>query len=260
MMGNTMTFSRRKREYIGYSALAIVILFFFFFCYQLSAYYPFNPFFPPSGKMTHFVELTYPPISNGKVQELLFDAKFDVVSDGQIAEGVNMTILNPRISVYGGMPINKYIIHNISGVNIVFQDAQPMGGSLKLTVPLDNFSQTQYVYYNLPPGASFRIDENMKFPVFPREPVYELNLSHGYLEDVIQNRPFNFPVSGDYSPSIILEYSNGSDESYTYYEMKLHVAPKSTNPGLHSVPFSNVTCTHCFSLGAGSVMTMLLIF
>jgi len=119
--------------------------------------------------MTYFIELTYPPISNGKVQELLLDASFNIVSNETIAEGVNITITDPRVVLYGGTLRNKYIIHNLSGVNIAFQNAQPMGGSLTLTVPLSNISQTQYIYHNLPPGASFRMDENdINYPIFPR--------------------------------------------------------------------------------------------
>lgn len=227
-----MAFSQRIRKYIGYSVLIILLLIFSLFYYQLSTYYPFNPFFPPSGKTTHFMELTYPPISNGEVQELLLDACFNVVSNKPIAVGINMTIANPRVIFYGGTPRNRAIIYNISGINIAFQNAQPMGGSLKVTVPFDiNHSQLVYhinksrhVYYNLPPGASFQVDKNyIKFPSFPREQTYELNLSNGYLHGIRQNQPFSFSVSGDYSPSIILEFRNGTYESYTYDEMKLHV-------------------------------------
>ena len=124
--------------------------------------------------------------------------------------------------------IAEYIIHNISGIDIAFENARPMGGSLTLTVPLDNVSKTQYIYHNLPPGASFQLDErDINYSVFPREPIYELNSSHGLLQDIIQSQPFNFSVSGDYSPTLILEYSNNSDESYTYNEIKLHVPSSS---------------------------------
>lgn len=223
-----MVLSQRERKCIGYSALIIFIFVFIFFYYQLSAYYPFNPFFPPSGKTTHFLELTYPPISNGKVQELLLDASFSIVSNEPIAEGVNMTIANPQVKFYGGTPRNKDIIYNISSVNIAFQNAQPMGGSLTITVPFDDINQSKHVYHNMPPGAGFQVDgDHMNFPSFPKMQTYELNLSHGYLHGIRQNQPFNFSVSGDYSPSIILEFQNGTYESYTYDEIKLHVSSDS---------------------------------
>ena len=223
-----MNFSRRNREIIGYFSFFTFIIFFIILYYQLSTYYPFDPFSPPSGKTTYFMELTYPPISDGKVQELLLDASFNIISNTTIAEGVNMTIANPKVVLYGGTPRNKYIIHNISGVNIGFQNAQPMGSSLKIDIPLSNISQTQYVYHNLPPGASFQMNKNdANIPSFPREPTYELNLSNGYIQWSFHDHLFNFSVAGDYSPSIILEFSNGSSESYTYDEIKLHIPSKS---------------------------------
>jgi hypothetical protein len=220
-----MTFSRRGRKYLGYSGLFVLVLFFVIFYYQLSTYYPFNPFFPPSGKTTYFMELTYPPVTNGKVQEMLLNASFNIESNETLAEGVKVTITNPRIKLYGGTPRNEYIIHNISAINIAFQNAQPMGGSGTLIIPLDNISQTQNINYNFPPGMSFQMDENDKnHPIFSGVHNYELNLSHGYIPEVIQNKPFSFAASGDYSPSIILEFSNDSSPiSYTYEEIKFHV-------------------------------------
>jgi len=189
---------------------------------------PIRSIFPAVWQNYVFYGTDIPPISNGKVQELLLDASFNLESNETIAEGVNITVANPRIVLYSGTPQNEYVIRNLSGIDIAFQNAQPMGGSIKIEIPLDNISRTQYIYHNLPPGASFQIDENdIKHPIFPREPTYELNLSHGYIQGVIQNRPFSFSVSGDYSPSIILEFSNGSGESYTYDEIKFHVPSKS---------------------------------
>jgi len=223
-----MTLSKGKRQVIGYVSLFILILVFIFFYLQISSHYPFNPFFPPSGKTTYLMELTYPPISNGKIQELLLDASFSIVSDKPLAEGVNITIPNPVVKLYGGSFNNRNIIKNIRIISIAFQNAQPMGGSVAIIIPLENISQTQHVYYNLPPGASFQVnEETLKFPEFPREQVCELNLSNGYLKGIRQNQPFNFSVSGDYSPSLIIEFYNESPESYTYDEIKLHVPSKS---------------------------------
>jgi hypothetical protein len=201
------------------------------------------------------MELTYPPISSGKVQETLLDASFNITSSKTMAEGVNMTIIDPRITLYGGTPIKERITRNISGVNIAFQYARPMGGSYIITVPYDfsktefiNLSQIRYVYHNLPPGAAFEMNKSDIYPTPPREPIIHLNLSHGYLTGVLQNRPFSFPVSGDYSPSIILEFDNGSVEGYTYNEIKLHVPPASE------------IRTHALNQISGIVAIALLIF
>jgi hypothetical protein len=225
-----MTLSKRRRKCITGLFLIIFISIFGSLYYQLHTYYSFDPFFPPSGNTTYFMELTYPPISSGKVQETLLDASFNIISNKTIAEGVNMSIVDPRVRLYGGTPRNKYITHNISGVNIAFQYARPMGGSLVITAPFNlsqttqiNLSQIQYVYHNLPPGAAFKMNESDIYPIPPHEPIIDLNLSHGYLKGVLENHPFSFPVSGDYSPSIILEFDNGSVEGYTYDEIKLHV-------------------------------------
>jgi hypothetical protein len=125
------TDSKRKRKAIGGAVLLILFLLPIFLFYQWATYYSINPLFMPESGTKYHMELSYPPIANGKVKELLLDAQFEIVSNKPIAEGVNMTLANPRIVLYGGTPENERIIHNISEVNIAFQNAQPMGETVE---------------------------------------------------------------------------------------------------------------------------------
>ena len=202
-----------------------------FLFYHWTTYYSINPLFMPESGTKYHMELTYPPITNGKVKELLLDAQFDIVSNKPMAEGVNITLANPKVLLYGGTPGNERIISNISMINIAFQNAQPMGETIELIIhfpPIPiNYSPIQQVHYNIPPGAGFQMsDSDTNHTIFSGVHDYELNLSHGYLKDVRENKPFNFSVSGDYSPSILLSFKDGinnSYESYTYDEIKLHI-------------------------------------
>lgn len=227
-------FTRKTRKYIGYSLLLFFAL---LGLYLLTSFanYSSVPFFSSSDKTTLFIELPYPPISNGNVPDIILNASFNVISNETIAEKVNMTLANPRVVLYGGTPRNEYIIHNISWISIAYQNAHPMRmAKCYWTDPSRNNTISPYksAYYNEPSGAVFLINKNdLNHPIFSGNHNHTLNLS--------QNSPFYFSVSGDYSPIILLAFKNGSLESHTYDEIKIHVPSTSE---LHTQAISKINC------------------
>lgn len=176
--------------------------------------YSINPFFLSSSKKIYPMEITYPSVS--QQQGILLDVYFNVESDKPIAEGVNVTIANPIIVLFTGTDSYKVESHNIIEVEIGFRNAQPsfsmsMGITDKVTGQHQDFS------YKTISGASLwltgKIDD---------KEVVQFNKFESR-----HNVPFNFPVAGDYSPSIVIVYQNGSRILYTDHEVKFHVCSPS---------------------------------
>ena len=68
---------------------------------------------------------TYPPPSNGLLQDVLLDIKFDVESNTSIAEKTNLILTNINVTLYTGTHENIHNGLNIIELDIGFQHVQP---------------------------------------------------------------------------------------------------------------------------------------
>ncbi len=202
-----MQLSRKRRQTAGIFLILSFILIIILLFVQLSNYFSINPFFPPSPKTEMPITLTYPPNANGELQPIWLRVHFIIEANGTISEGINLTLTNVTGATYRITNSQKGI--NINNVWIGFNYAEPWNAFTWSNTPdviQDNFITS-------PNGVWLVSTENEK------------------MEPFIQN-VFNFPVAGDYSPSIIVENWNATTNNstfyeYTYNEIKLHVAPAS---------------------------------
>jgi hypothetical protein len=209
-----MNLSKSEGRIIGYS-----LVFIFYFIIFLLIYTAFGH----SDKTVYPIELTYPSTSSGQPQGVLLRVNFNLKSDKTISEGVNLNLTDITVDLFTGTEENANFAQNISWLEIGFPHAQP---AFPMQLTTTKTGKYQYYYYQSLSGASFWMGR-LNYSIFlPDEPL-EINsiVQHPFV--LIQNREFNFPVAGDYSPSIIIGFFDKSILYFTDNEVKLHVPSKS---------------------------------
>jgi hypothetical protein len=214
-----MIASRRSRRIIGYSTLFIFYLIIFLIILKWQSLYSINLFFPNEEKAVYKMSLLCPPASNGVARPIFLEANFNIEANKSIAEGVDIIMTNPLVILYPNNYENRLLCNEIDDVSIGFEGARISG--LYAIVGFDNITRdTRLTIYNNPPGANFRVKKSDID-----------NCSYGNLSGVrlkpVYSSKFNFSVSGDYSPSIIVSFNNSSRVEYIFNEIKLHVIPTS---------------------------------
>ena len=198
----------------------------------LWTYYSFFPLVPLQKKTAYPINLVYPPITSGPLQPTLFQINFTLQASNTLAEGVNIRAINVKGNLYSPIEFNTGNFSGISEIIVGFLDANPNPPYAKTisirneTIGPNKTIQTPQTFYT-----------NLAFiDLVPIEPTVAIasHVDPSTLEVDYNWMNFNFPVAGDYSPSIIMIFQNqtisnnilSSNETaltYTYDQIKLHV-------------------------------------
>jgi hypothetical protein len=207
--------NRRK----GYVILAIFYIYILFVVTTIMIDLPnvLNPFYLPSGKTIVPLAISYPAISNGQLQADWLQISFDLETETNslLAEGVNVTMTDLRAEAFINDVSNDTSPWYITDVWVGFQYAQPWSDWV---IGANVSGQYQFHYYTALDGdwLSYR----------PNATVWLSNGTHPlgmYPLVVFEKMTFNFPSSGEYSPSVLIDLANNTILSYTYDQVKVHV-------------------------------------
>lgn len=143
--------------------------------------------------------LYYPTFSDGKLSEIAARVYFSLVAEDIIAEGVNITFSNISGLVFKTNPIGNEVTSIWVGFRHAgFRNIWVFNGST----------------YDTLAGVWLIPDINQSAP-------------ESYVTfSPLKIDTFNFPVSGDYSPSIIVELKNETFLAETDKEIRVHVFSK----------------------------------
>lgn len=224
-----MQFSKRMRQIIGWGIIIILIGFFIWYVSYLSVSYAVSPFLIPAQKTVLPINLVYPPITNGTLQNAIFQINFTLTSNTIIAEKTNikMTYVSGKLfNQIGALnPISPINSTYISDVFVGFPNTFPNApiGSMLLgneTIQGSNITVQNQQYYE---GLDY---------------LWLVHWSGFSNFTSTWNITFNFPVSGNYWPSIIvltthqynvgnIFYKNNTATTYTYNQIQIPVISSS---------------------------------
>jgi hypothetical protein len=189
------------RRTVAFIILAIIYGFIIFYVWNVITFYSLNPFEQPTKESSIPIMLYYPAFSEGKLSDIAAEVRTFLVADDIIAEGVNMTFLFSNTT---GVAIKTNPIGNeIASIWVGFRHAG-----------LRNVWVFNGSYYDTLAGVWLKPEDNQ-------------SESKNYVTfSPIMTDKFNFPVSGDYSPSIIVELKNETFLAATDKEIKVHVLSK----------------------------------
>lgn len=197
----------QKGRVISISVL-IVIYFYIVFCvWGIATDSPnlINIFYSQSYKTSLPINLSYPPPINGQLQDKALQVSFELQANNTIAEGVNLTLSKINGVVFLKNSLGKSIQYAIIG----FSNTKP---GTPFTATYGWFDDFEYYNYECLDGAWLDVQDIWDSEDFRS------------LIRVRELEEFNFPVAGDYSPSIIIALENKTILFHTYDSIKVHVA------------------------------------
>ncbi len=227
---------KNQRRLIKWFVILVFAFIPIFLCFSWSMYYSINPLSPFEDKIEKKMEITYPPPSAEEMSAVWLDAKFKVSSVGNkpIAEGNKLLVIDANVTLSPISNESLLFAEGISNVWIGFQHAEGTIGSTIATTDFNGiFGQRAYKGIA---GAQFEVPENalLNRTYYKYNPVTHswrkyINPGDIYLKETLCLQ-FNFPVSGDYSPCIVIRIWNNTTHQYVYKqytdgEQKLHVSP-----------------------------------
>lgn len=167
------------------------------------------------------IAISYPPFVNGKMQDNWLQINFELTANETMSEGTNLTITNVEGTAF--IDLNKWYNNETSGndirnIWIGFQYAQPW----KTFTVADTSSEGKLQNHFLT-----GLDGNWLMVLHNETTWLEIE-DNPYTQGFCPIRTFvqmtfNFPTSGEYSPSIIVSLDNGTFLTHTYDQIKIPI-------------------------------------
>ena len=176
----------------------------------MCTYYSINPLGLRSGETALPMHLSYPPFLEGQYG-IMASVKFNIISNGVIIEGSKLTFKDVEGYLLTGTYQNGHLVSDsdIEEIQVGFKDAQPDYWGTIGTHD-EALNQDQNRFYKALSVSLIRKNDGQ---------------ANNFIKLLVEqlNREFYFPVSGNYSPTMIIRFRGGSYDERTYDKLKLHV-------------------------------------
>jgi hypothetical protein len=202
-------------------------------------YYGYNPFIPTTQKVTIPIELIYPPISNGPLENMSLKIDFNLEAKSTFAVGVNITIADINVKTYGETipnATNEYLSNStyFNSIIIGFWNTN----YLSSTMASLGSGNSSYQITSFDPTTGIITEANQTnqytWDLPTVQGVWLLATGPNNNLTPILNAGVVFGVSGEYSPSIILGqttiFNNSTYHSstsiisaYTYNQIQIPI-------------------------------------
>jgi len=166
---------------------------------------PLNIVYSQPTKTSLPIDLSYPPPTGGRLEDKALQVSFDLYANNKFAEGINLTLKN----IFGVVYAKNALGNNIQWITIGFSNTYPC---TPFTTVYGWLNETEIYNYEGLDGATLDVSDEWDSEDFL------------ILKRVREAEEFNFPVAGDYSPSIIIALENKTMLFHTYDSIKVHVA------------------------------------
>lgn len=199
-----MILTRRNRILIV-GLLVVLSLIAIYYVYSLWEY-KINPFFPSPNETMLPIALSYPVSTTGVLQDEALKVYFTLKANATLCEAVeNVRVANAFATAF----TNNSIGNIVNDIRVGFKI--PYYGEFTVA---NTTGEIRNYYYEGVAGAWLTGKKKYPHDITAFTNIFGAPYS------------FAFPVSGDYSPTIIIGLSNGTYLTQTYDELKVHVASK----------------------------------